>query len=900
MGEAPVIFEDVAVYFTRGEWEILNEEQKILYKEVMNNNYQLILSLNCPDIIQNIELGCEPYIRSHRDHTGFWREKSMAVGSSLQQISRDMTVSRCEAQVKRTRRYPRVNPFRWIKKDRKKKSRHSRSSHQISRKSEEKIMLSSERGGSDLSTCISKDPTSNTDDEPLQGGLCKNIQGRESVRTEEESGHGTTSDQHLPGEAVDSGENQEIMEGSGLKKDSRVTEDRKIDGQPEGTSVRTIMECHHQEDFTLDGHSKALLVSEASDPGPPKTENVEGVGSPPKKITASHHKKDRHVKFSEVVTMILIGERYEERDKERLLPVCNNLNDGDTKRKMKTPSGQDLVDIPSRGKNTPPKNVGGIKQKRKRAACEAEEAGSSRLDTTKGSKKKIVERAGTSQHAPSLESPTKQMLKQQHELRVMCNPIMKSEDGKVCSGPPPNTPPKNHQQKFIKSYSCANCGKITHWSKLNVQQKKNIERCMSHTCRMCGRRAAPAQKVPPLPFTTDAQYDDSSQPDNQRIPAYSSNRTGSPQILSAEKQQRQHKVEMKDELVTVKSGSLITVSDLRNKGPKSQDDNKSSVYKKCGSPGATVDPKPKTLHPKLKVEGSSSTAPGLESRKSKVLTKVKNVSRKSGDSKEHEGRAKNGTCYIAEQRKGQPIADEQKKPSVTQKVQDDLSSAEKKPSAYDSENLSSDKQCAKCGKSLKKHVNPENPGKGDENCVLRLKKRKGPPRVEEPFECKQCGKTFTRHFTLLQHRMIHTGERPYSCKECGKTFRDNGYLKVHMRSHTKEKPYTCSECGKRFGQNSAMVAHLRIHTDERPFKCNECGKRFSDRSTFRHHQMIHTGEKPFTCSFCGKKFTQQAHVKRHEKMHTGERPFGCTKCEKRFVDRTKLRKHELTHTRVKD
>ncbi|CAH2281663.1 Zinc finger 329 [Pelobates cultripes] len=207
--------------------------------------------------------------------------------------------------------------------------------------------------------------------------------------------------------------------------------------------------------------------------------------------------------------------------------------------------------------------------------------------------------------------------------------------------------------------------------------------------------------------------------------------------------------------------------------------------------------------------------------------------------------------------------------------------------------------CIKCGKCLDKN-NKKNTIIPETKGVLRVKKRRKGFLVKEPYKCKECGKIFTRHFTLLQHQSIHTGEKPFSCQECGKKFRDNNSLKSHMRSHTKEKPYACLECGKRFSQPSSVVVHQRTHTDERPYQCDDCGKSFSDRSTYRHHLRIHTGEKPFSCSYCGKKFTQLAHVQRHEKIHTGERPFGCTVCGKRFIDRSKLIKHELIHKRGND
>lgn len=41
-----MVFEDVAVYFTREEWGMLDKRHKELYRDVMRMNYELLASLD--------------------------------------------------------------------------------------------------------------------------------------------------------------------------------------------------------------------------------------------------------------------------------------------------------------------------------------------------------------------------------------------------------------------------------------------------------------------------------------------------------------------------------------------------------------------------------------------------------------------------------------------------------------------------------------------------------------------------------------------------------------------------------------------------------------------------------------------------------------------------------------
>ncbi|CAH0731002.1 unnamed protein product, partial [Brenthis ino] len=111
-------------------------------------------------------------------------------------------------------------------------------------------------------------------------------------------------------------------------------------------------------------------------------------------------------------------------------------------------------------------------------------------------------------------------------------------------------------------------------------------------------------------------------------------------------------------------------------------------------------------------------------------------------------------------------------------------------------------KCTLCSKgfrtltALKDHINYYHMGKTDYKCPIcnkALSTRRGVTRhvrrthqglkekIGDKILCQICGKTFRDKKCLVEHELIHTGEKPLSCDICSRTFRQSACLYTHRR-----------------------------------------------------------------------------------------------------------------------
>ncbi|KYM99791.1 PREDICTED: zinc finger protein 675-like [Cyphomyrmex costatus] len=167
------------------------------------------------------------------------------------------------------------------------------------------------------------------------------------------------------------------------------------------------------------------------------------------------------------------------------------------------------------------------------------------------------------------------------------------------------------------------------------------------------------------------------------------------------------------------------------------------------------------------------------------------------------------------------------------------------------------------------------------------------------FKCSICDKTYEKWSSLDIHEATHRVDKPYLCDLCGKSFKHSNNLRGHKRIHLDEtikKRHMCDICGNAFRSRFHLREHMNQHDDNRPYSCEQCGKAFYKRIQLRQHKLSH-GSNRHTCPICSAMFNRRgnmiAHMKRHSNDNGG---YKCSVCAYKCKSMSELKIHRKKHT----
>lgn len=129
---------------------------------------------------------------------------------------------------------------------------------------------------------------------------------------------------------------------------------------------------------------------------------------------------------------------------------------------------------------------------------------------------------------------------------------------------------------------------------------------------------------------------------------------------------------------------------------------------------------------------------------------------------------------------------------------------------------------------------------------------------ERPFQCNQCGASFTQKGNLLRHIKLHSGEKPFKCPICNYACRRRDALAGHLRTHAGKGqltrgphgPSRFSVCqhgsGERGGDTSQWPLPVKLGGNQR---CLVFLFLFNQKCSVKHDitfQFLKTGN-PMVC-----------------------------------------------------
>ena len=132
-----------------------------------------------------------------------------------------------------------------------------------------------------------------------------------------------------------------------------------------------------------------------------------------------------------------------------------------------------------------------------------------------------------------------------------------------------------------------------------------------------------------------------------------------------------------------------------------------------------------------------------------------------------------------------------------------------------------------------------------------------PGKVDKPYICGYCGKSFRGRSYLREHETLHTKKADYECLQCDRKFTRARELRYHEQKHDGNEPYSCNICDKRFITRPNYRAHMENFHENND-------KEFNEDSVIMHEDdSVNLSSSAFKCTFCAKHFNVLDHFKAH-------------------------------------
>nr|CAB3259681.1 kelch-like protein 2 [Phallusia mammillata] len=201
----------------------------------------------------------------------------------------------------------------------------------------------------------------------------------------------------------------------------------------------------------------------------------------------------------------------------------------------------------------------------------------------------------------------------------------------------------------------------------------------------------------------------------------------------------------------------------------------------------------------------------------------------------------------------------------------------------------------------------------EDNSTIKLYERRW-----KKFQCKTCGKQFSRKYICINHCLSHVDKSSGSflCNHCGNLHKTVDELRTHY-SQSRE----CWLAGlNRSQQNSTLFPYLskRDILNGLRFKCDVCFEKYENFVPFQTHRRNEHGiEETLKCSICNECFDTEefltCHIPEHYKVtknyerqqRSTKRPTyqpkdtdpSCPICRKLFSCKKTLKRHLETNRR---